>query len=52
MLLFAPMFWDSEADLQAADSLGEQARQAFREFVGAEGEISSRVWEVPIDDLP
>ena len=45
-------FWDSEADLRAADSLGEQARQAFVEFVDAEGEIASRVWEVPIDDLP
>ena len=45
-------FWDSEADLQAADSLGEEARQAFRELVGAEGEIVTRVWEVPIDDLP
>ena len=45
-------FWDSEADLQAADSLGEDARRAFLEFVGVEGQISRRVWEVPIDDLP
>ena len=45
-------FWDSEADMQAAEDLGGEARRAFLEFVGAEGEIVPRIWEVPIDDLP
>jgi heme-degrading monooxygenase HmoA len=45
-------FWDSEADLQATDDLGEEAREAFREWSGAEGGIVRKVWEVPIDDLP
>ena len=45
-------FWDSEADLKAADALGDEARRAFLEFVDVEGAIVPRIWEVPIDDLP
>ena len=45
-------FWDSEADMTAADSLGAEARQAFLEYSAAETEIVTKVWEVPLDDLP
>jgi hypothetical protein len=44
-------FWESEADLEAAEELGEQARSQAAEAGEAGTEPVTERWEVVIDDM-
>jgi heme-degrading monooxygenase HmoA len=43
-------FWESEADLEAAEELGEQARSAAAEAGHAGAQAVTERWEVVLDD--
>ena len=43
-------FWESEADRDASENLGTQARQTIVEAAGGQEELEREAWEVAIDD--
>lgn len=44
-------FWDSEANMQASEDLGRDARQGVSEAAGGGPEAVRDAWEVVLDDM-
>lgn len=44
-------FWESDADLQATNELGAEARQQLHDRGGGEAAIERIDWEVVVDDM-
>jgi hypothetical protein len=44
-------FWETDADLQATNELGAEARQDLHGRGGGEGAIERIDWEVLVDDM-
>jgi heme-degrading monooxygenase HmoA len=44
-------FWETEADLEASDALGREAREQAAQTGGAGAEPVREAWEVMLDDM-